>query len=936
MSEWLQALGVLGVVMMAVFGCANWRVPLIERYRMTGFGPGFLIYVLCDVGLSPSGKPGWYEGAGGAAMALAGAAMLWRNWEAHRWGTADADKSAASAGDAESALRHFYKHGTLGSLDHAVQGYQDALHTSVGEGPRLRARSVLLRALRIRYERLHERADLDEAVRIGREGLSARGLKTHRALLLTELSTALRLRHEHTGAAGDLDEAREFGTRAVALLHPRHLSYPLCCSRLSAVLFSVHESTGDLPSLEEALDRLRSAIDSASARGYIRVADEIRMCHLLTRHGRLVQDLGELRVAIELGREVRRRLPPGDPLYSSALHHLSLALRVAHAQRGDTPPADPIRHYETRRAPSLLDEAEEAARQAVLGGASDAPETARYSLNHALVLHAIHRDDPGGGHLDDALAAATSAACHETSDVPTRLRAGLAWSDIALAEGLHAQAVEALEDVIALLPRLAAHELERGDQEQRLAGVPDVAATAAAGALEIGRPDKAAVLLEHGRGVLLARGLDLRTDLGALAGRHPGLADELDGLRQEMTHVTALPGRGEQADAARRLRAGQDERWQDLVGRIRALPGFGDFARPFSADRLRAESEQGPLVYLHVTDRRSDAIVVTPDGFRTVALNITADGVGKWSRRLDDCFRPGVIHDVDAQGPAFDALAWIWDEIVAPILPAAFPADVPPGASPPRLWWVPTGSLVRLPLHAAGHHRDGGPTLMDRVVSSYVPTVRALGTARRRVRPSGDGWLVVAMSDTPDARPLSGALDEARFIERASPGPVTLLADGDATHERVCAELPRHPWVHFACHAVPEAETPSQSRLLLHDHQRTPLTVADISALDLRESWFAYLSACETAVTGPRFHDEAIHLTSAFQLAGFPHVVSTLWRLPDRGAFQLAKALYTELDATGEADDGIARAVHATARRASTEMYPRLPGLWAGLIHVGA
>ena len=51
------------------------------------------------------------------------------------------------------------------------------------------------------------------------------------------------------------------------------------------------------------------------------------------------------------------------------------------------------------------------------------------------------------------------------------------------------------------------------------------------------------------------------------------------------------------------------------------------------------------------------------------------------------------------------------------------------GPGQPRVWWVATGSLALLPVHAAGH-RDGSRTLLDRVISSYTPTVRSLTAAR--------------------------------------------------------------------------------------------------------------------------------------------------------------------------------------------------------------
>ena len=94
--------------------------------------------------------------------------------------------------------------------------------------------------------------------------------------------------------------------------------------------------------------------------------------------------------------------------------------------------------------------------------------------------------------------------------------------------------------------------------------------------------------------------------------------------------------------------------------------------------------------------------------------------------------------------------------------------------------------------------------------------------------------------------------------------------------------LPGCAIAHFACHGYTDPADPSQSRLLLHDHRRDPLTVAALAPLALDHAHLAYLSACSTArATDTRLLDEAIHLATAFQLAGFPHVIGTLWEIND-------------------------------------------------------
>lgn len=65
--------------------------------------------------------------------------------------------------------------------------------------------------------------------------------------------------------------------------------------------------------------------------------------------------------------------------------------------------------------------------------------------------------------------------------------------------------------------------------------------------------------------------------------------------------------------------------------------------------------------------------------------------------------------------------------------------------------------------------------------------------------------------------------------------------------------LSSHPIAHFACHGETDWDDPALSRLVLHDHQNRPLTVADINTLHLNGA-LAFLSACSTASPSPRLN----------------------------------------------------------------------------------
>jgi len=191
--------------------------------------------------------------------------------------------------------------------------------------------------------------------------------------------------------------------------------------------------------------------------------------------------------------------------------------------------------------------------------------------------------------------------------------------------------------------------------------------------------------------------------------------------------------------------------------------------------------------------------------------------------------------------------------------------------------------------------------VIDRVISSYTPTLRALAHARQPGAATGSGAIAgdrvvaVAMPRTPGASNLPGAVAEAAALRRRFPGRVTVLSGPQATHDTVLAALPTGRWAHFACHGASDPSSPSASRLLLTDHEQRSLTAADVARLRLDDAGLAFLSACSTAQPGRRLPDEAIHLASAFQLAGYRHVIATLWPIGDQRAVELAADIYSAL-----------------------------------------
>jgi hypothetical protein len=325
----------------------------------------------------------------------------------------------------------------------------------------------------------------------------------------------------------------------------------------------------------------------------------------------------------------------------------------------------------------------------------------------------------------------------------------------------------------------------------------------------------------------------------------------------------------------------------------------------------------------------SHALIVDPGGTAAVELPELAPGgagvqVARFRAALDETLDalPGTSRRSAAEDVLHGVLEWLWDTVAEPVLARCDPT--------PRLWWSATGLLALLPLHAAGHHRDGsGRTVLDRAVCSTTPTLRALAHARRPQPPGGPEPGSSLVVETATAG-LPGTRAEATHL-RALGGPVTVLNGARVPVDDVLAQLPRHRRAHFGCHGVADPAHPSDSGLDVSGAGEL-LTVAAVSRLQLDHAELAVLAACDTARTGPVLADEVINLASAFQLAGYRQVVGTLWPVLDTVAARLNRRIHAAV--AGGGLDVLPHALHAAVldlRRRHLD----LPSVWAAHLHAG-
>ncbi|WP_229402338.1 CHAT domain-containing protein [Micromonospora okii] len=798
------------------------------------------------------------------------------------------------------------------------------------------AAAILLR----RHERSQELRDLRRAVELNEEALALlEDEHPRRPEMLRRLAAALHQRHHRLGADGDLNRALTLLRWALAALPADHPDRASISMDLVAVRLTRHLHTGVLAELIEAIDLAERVTAGAPA---CRPDWASVLGQAYQQRHRVSNEPADLDRAIDLGE--RSLVGTGDDDFSLAARQARTAAAYLrrHGQRPSRKDLDraidlgsravartPDDHldlpdrlsnlaearlarYRFARSPADAEASVALAERALEAAPSGHPGRSRLV---ALLCAAAEERAGGGGHgLDVArLRELAGEVRDSTAPAPVdRVAAHHAVGVLAQRLGEARLAVRMLDAAAALLPSVAPREAGWADQQHRLGEHVGLVGAGVAAHCLIGDPAGAVEFAERGRGVLLASQASTRVGLDRLHRAEPRLAARFHWVCERLN----TPG----FPSAERQRWWSD--YDELLAEIGALPGLDGFlAAPSLAD-LRPAVAGGYGVLVNASRHRGDAVIVSADA-APILVELPELRMVDVAARVDTLLAvvnagPGRVDPLRRRQVVSDTLGWLWDVAVARVVDALPHRS----AGAHRVWWLPTGLLGLLPLHAAGHL--GGPGALDALVSSYVPSLRTLREARDRPPPASRRRLTVVMQRTPGQAELPGALAEAAVLE----GP--RLVNDDATAGRVLAGMADATWAHFACHAVVDTSSQADSGLLLHD---ATLRLPDIGGLRLPEAELAYLSACSTANHGSRYADEVLHLASAFHLAGFRHVVASLWPLVDQVAVEAARSFYRGLPDTPGAD----AAAHAL-RRVTLELrdeYPDFPELWALLVHSG-
>jgi tetratricopeptide (TPR) repeat protein len=799
-------------------------------------------------------------------------------------------------------------------LQKAIDQGEEAIDTTPSDHPdRARFLSNLASSLNYKFEQTNELDNLQKAINKGEEAVIATPSNhPQRAARLAHLARFLQRRFERTGDLDDLQKAISIGEEAAIAISPDHTHRPSILNMLVICLQNRFVRTGNLNDLQKAISRCEEVVAITPHDHFDKAARLSTLATLFSTRFSRTGNPDDLQMAIHNNDEAILAIPHGHPDRAAMLTNMAICLLDYFKQSGNL---------------DTLQKAISRAQESADATPHGHPHRALVLNNHADTLEAKFERTGDVGSSEQAVCMLTEAVESENSPPQHRIQAALRAVRMLARNRNWVDVSRIAETAVKLLPRVSPRALKQTDQQYMLGQFAGLATTAASAAVQAGMEASFAVeLLELGRGVIFGLQFGTRRDLTDLRKASRELAEQFERLRDELgspsSNAPLQTAEGHMVGAASQSSGRHDTSlaFEKVVEEIRNLPGFKNFLQPPQADELRLAASFGPIILINVSEYHCGAFLVESHAMRVLPLpRLKHSDIEKNANILRS-----IRHDpTSSKGQMSRMLEWLWDVAAGPILDELGFREPPSDGKWPHVWWIPTGELSLLPLHAAGYHYPKtSETVLDRVVSSYSPSIKALLYARQNagqkdVNSAPDEVLLVSMPTTPGCSDLKFAREEVKVLDGLFPASVPKVKLEQPCTEAVLSRLGTSEIFHFAGHGASDPLDPSKSRLLLNDWQENPLTVERLIEVKLyqKSPWLAFLSACSTGESQSKsLHDESIHLVSACQLAGFRHVIGTLWEVSDPHCVDVARVLYETIRDEGMIDTAVSRGLHQATR----------------------
>jgi tetratricopeptide (TPR) repeat protein len=666
-----------------------------------------------------------------------------------------------------SQTTRFVRFGELGDLENAISNEQKAVElTDDGHPDKPMYLSNLGSSQETRFGRLGELADLENAISNKQNAVElTEDGHPDKQIYLSNLGISEETRFRRLGNLADLENAISDQQKVVKLTDDRHPSKPGRLSNLGISQEARFRRLGELADLENAISNQQKAVELTGG-GHLSKARYLSNLGI-SQHTRFAC-LGEL----------------AD--IKSAILNITMAIDLTDVRD---------------------------------------PHRSGYLLNLGLCQESIFAFLKAESHLAAAISAFKEAAHLNTAYPSTALVAARKWADVSRHSGDLSSALNGYRIALEILPRVAWLGLDPLSHRNHLLreGSESLGCLAATCAIQLGQLDEAVELLDLGRSVYWQQVSSLRSDLETLKEEDKDLANKLESVGRKLdaqkSYDSTLIGEDQSVGINKKEVVGKQRRllvrqWENLVERVRQIPGFKYFLRPTPFAQLREAASVGQVIIINVSHYRVDALIFGATGpIEHVPLpDIDRESLSELSRNITTN-RP--VNASATRRRSYvarflkPALRAIWDDIIVKIFNEVH-ISLTDTAVPPtrRIWWYPTGPLTFIPIHAAGPGR-GVMGVSQLVISSYVTTLGSLlqlQKANGSVMKRQLKFLGISQLETPGESPLLQTVkevDEVAEVLRSSgwtEGDILSLQGSDATVSRVSCALDFCSWVHFACH----------------------------------------------------------------------------------------------------------------------------------------
>lgn len=864
---------------------------------------------------------------------------------AEDWMTADHPSYGKLLVNKGNALRmRFEETASEDDLENSVAACSEAVNLDVKE-KHLHAESevALGNALLRKYELTGSSDVLDEAVLMYKQALGRLPDSSRESEIWHNLGSALQTRYELRGSLEDLEDAFIAIKNGLASTKDGSPGFASSLIGLGNVLVRRYERLGVPEALDEAISAYEEALQMT-------LDNDRALAGRLTCLGHALQ--------------IRFELGGSNTDFEDAVRHCQKSVDISHGEPYNHLSLVNLGNCFLRRA--LKEQATN--NLGYLNEAITILQTAADEMPRDFSTRAMCLNDLGKAYelrfgksnlFDDFRAAVTSyqfALDLDSAPPMLRLIAGYRGAILTWQMDLP-KASSFVKEAVKLLPLISPRILNRPDQQDNIATFSGFASYGASILLQSGSASSEALqTLELSRGIMNSLLLEARIDIIDLERYDPGLAEEFKDVRDQLESRSVSKASdfplGIKLDMERRIAAAK--RLNQIIEELRSNKEIGGTLFGPTIVDMQSLSEAGPIVTVNVSEIRSDALIVA--GNRIWHLQLSnlhqADVLQNAHEYLEVLESDTPVTRKKTNRSLHKLCQWLWDVAVGPILSEI--GVIGRTREWPQIWWIPVGLMSIFPIHAAGDHSGKSDNnALDRVISSYATTIKSLHTSRqindKRSSTTFIRAAFIAMSETPSQHDLAFADEEVNhLISRIPDSSVQKIVFKSPAYKRdVLPVLQDCSIAHFSCHGIVDLSDPSASSLLLSDWETNPLTISDVNALKLPNARLAYLSACHASSNRAlALLDEGIHLTGAFQMAGFPRAIGTLWQVDDERSVQVSERVWeTMLNDDGMVSFGkAAEGLHHAVRRLreqtrwveGVEMeFPDQPIVWAPPFHMG-